>query len=92
MRTRGSGHISVSREENTPVSVYVAGVDVVGALQASDWLEADAGGFVGHDVDQSVLEFVARQVGCDKPGRVGFGVSQSLERERVKVHYDYKGF
>lgn len=68
-------------EENTPVSIYITGVDVVGALQASDWLEADAGSFIGHNVDQSVLEFVAGQVGCDKPGRVGFGVSQSLDRE-----------
>ena len=75
------------RDENIPVSVYVAGVDVVGAFQASDWLQADPGGFVGHDVDQSVLEFVARQVGCDEPGRVGFGVRQSLggERERECV-------
>lgn len=73
-------------EENTPVSVYVTGVDVVGALQASDWLEADAGCFIGHDVDQSVLEFVARQVGCDKPGRVGFGVSKSLDGGRGKLH------
>ena len=81
IRGRGGQVTLVFLEENVPVSVYVTGVYVVGTLQASDWLETDAGGFIGHDVDQSVLEFVARQVGCDKPGRVSFGVSQSLDGE-----------
>jgi len=65
--------------KNIPVSVYVTGIDVVGALQASDWLQAYASGFIGHNVHQSVLEFVAGEVGGDKSGRVGFGVSQTLE-------------
>lgn len=59
-RTRRSGHVSVLGDKYVPVPVYVTSVDVVRALQASDWLEADAGGFVWHDVDQAVLEFVAR--------------------------------
>lgn len=79
---KGVGSHQRFPDEYIPVSVYVTGIDVVRPLQASDWLEADAGGFIGHDVDQSVLEFVARQVGCHKPGRVGFGISQSLEGGR----------
>lgn len=62
-----------------PVSVDEAGVDVVGSFQASDWLQADAGGLVGHDVDQPVLELVAGEVGADEARRVGFGVGQTLE-------------
>lgn len=81
-RTRRSGQISVSWDQNVPVPVYVTGIDIVGALQASDWLQTDAGCLIGHDVYQSVLEFVTRQVGCDKPGRVSFGVRQSLDGER----------
>lgn len=68
-------------DNSIPVSINVAGVDVVGAFQTSDWLEAHASGFIGHDVHQSVLEFVAREIGCDKPGCVGFGVSQPLEEK-----------
>lgn len=49
-----------------PVSVNEAGVDVVGALHPSDWLQADAGGLERHDIHQAVLEFVTRQVGTDE--------------------------
>lgn len=49
-----------------PVSVDAAGVDVVGALHASDGLQADAAGLERHDVHQAVLELVARQVGADE--------------------------
>ena len=65
-----------------PVTINEAGIDVVGSFQASDWLQADARGLVGHDVDQPVLEFVAGQVGTNKAGCVGFGVGQALERRR----------
>lgn len=84
METKRSGHISVFLSfcgGCIPVSVNVAGVDVVGALQASDWLQADPGGFIGHDVDQSVLELVARQIGCHEPRCVGFGIGQALKGE-----------
>lgn len=49
-----------------PVSINEAGIDVVGSFQASDWLQADACGLVGHDVDQPVLELVAGKVGTDE--------------------------
>lgn len=49
-----------------PVSINEAGIDVVGSFQASDWLQADARGLVGHDVDQPVLELVAGKVGTDE--------------------------
>lgn len=65
-----------------PVSVYEAGVDVVGPLQAPDWLQADARGLVGHDVDQPVLELVAGQVGADEARCVRLGVGQALEERR----------
>lgn len=65
-----------------PVSVYEAGVDVVGPFQAPDWLQADARGLVGHDVDQPVLELVAGQVGADEARRVRLGVGQALEERR----------
>lgn len=68
----------------SPVSVDEAGVDVIGSFQASDWLQADAGGLVGHDVDQPVLELVAGEVGADEAGRVGFGVGQTLEETEEK--------
>lgn len=73
--------INVSPHVNIPVTVNVAGVYVVRSLQASDWLETHTGGLVGHDVNEPILEFVAGEVGCDKAGRVGFGVGQSLRRE-----------
>lgn len=65
-----------------PVAVDAAGVDVVGALDAADGLQADAGGLERHDVDQAVLELVAGQVGTDEARRVSFGVGQSLFGER----------
>lgn len=49
-----------------PVSVDEAGIDVVGALHPSDWLQADAGGLERHDVHQAVLELVTLQVGTDE--------------------------
>ncbi len=58
----------------SPVSVDEAGVDVVRALDSSDWLQTDARGLVGHDVNQSVLEFVAGQIGTDEPWGVSFCV------------------
>lgn len=51
---------------DSPVSVDEAGIDVVGALHPSDWLQADSGGFKRQDVYQTVLEFVTRQVGTDE--------------------------
>lgn len=51
----------------SPVSINKAGIDVIGALNSSDWLQTDTCGLVGHDVNQSVFEFVARQVGTDEP-------------------------
>lgn len=68
----------------SPVSVDEAGVDVIGSFQASDWLQADAGGLVGHDVDQPVLELVAGEVGANEAGRVGLGVGQTLEETEEK--------
>lgn len=65
-----------------PVSVYEAGVDVVGPFQAPDWLQADARSLVGHDVDQPVLELVAGQVGADEARCVRLGVGQALEERR----------
>lgn len=62
-----------------PVAVDEAGVDVVGALHAADGLQADPRGLVRHDVHQAVLELVAREVGADEPGGVGFGVGESLK-------------
>lgn len=64
-----------------PVSIDKAGVDIVGPLQASDWLQADSSGLVGHDVDQTVFKFVTWQVGTYESGRVGFGVGQTLRVE-----------
>ncbi len=51
---------------DSPVSVDEAGVDVVGALHPSDWLQADTSGLERHDVHQAVLEFVTLQVGTDE--------------------------
>lgn len=50
----------------SPVSIDEAGVDVVGALHPSDWLQTHPGGLERHDVHQAVLEFVTRQVGTDE--------------------------
>ena len=69
------------RAEARPVSVDEAGVDVVGALHPSDWLQTDARGLVGHDVDQPVLELIAGQVGAHEARGVGFGTGQALEGE-----------
>lgn len=49
-----------------PISINEAGIDVIGAFQASDWLQADTCGLVGHDVDQPVLKLVAGKVGTDE--------------------------
>lgn len=49
-----------------PVAIDAAGVDVVGALDPADRLQADTGGLKRHDVDQAVLELVAGQVGADE--------------------------
>lgn len=49
-----------------PVSINEAGVDVIGSFQPSDWLQTDACGLVGHDVDQPILELVAGEVGADE--------------------------
>lgn len=62
-----------------PVSINEAGIDVIGSFQASDWLQTDTRGLVGHDVDQSILELVAGKVGTDEARSVGFGVGQTLE-------------
>ena len=51
---------------HSPVSIDKAGIDVVGALRPSDWLQADSGGLERHDVDQAVLELVTRQVGTNE--------------------------
>lgn len=61
-------HILFGRRglDHLPISIKEAGIDVVGALHPSDWLQADAGGLERHDVHQAVLEFVARQVGTDE--------------------------
>lgn len=62
-----------------PVSINETGIDVVRSFQASDWLQADACGLIGHDVDQPILELVAGEVGTDEARRMGFGVGQTLE-------------
>lgn len=62
-----------------PVSINEASIDVVRSFQASDWLQADARGLIGHDVDQPILELVAGKVGADETRRVSFGVGQALE-------------
>ncbi len=64
-----------------PVSINEASIDVVRSFQASDWLQADACGLVGHDVDQPILELVAGKVGADETRCVGFGVGQALDRK-----------
>lgn len=51
---------------NSPVSVNEAGVDVIGTLHPSDWLQADTSGLKRHDVHQAILEFVTWQVGTDE--------------------------
>lgn len=61
-----------------PVSINKAGIDVVRAIEASDWLQAHTGGLIWHDVYQPVLELVAGQVGCHKSGGVSFSVRQAL--------------
>lgn len=55
-----------SLPSSLPVSINEAGIDVVGSLQTSDWLQADAGGLIGHDVDQPILELVAGKVSTDE--------------------------
>lgn len=62
-----------------PVAINEAGIDVVRSFQASYWLQADARGLVGHDVDQPILELVAGKVSTDEARRVGFGIGQALE-------------
>lgn len=61
-----------------PVSINKAGIDVVRSFQASDWLQANTSGLVGHDVNQPIFELVAGKVGTDEARRVGFGVGQTL--------------
>lgn len=68
-----------------PVSINEAGIDVVRSFQASDWLQADACGLVGHNVDQPILELVAGKVGTDEARRVGFGVGQTLDEGRKEI-------
>lgn len=68
------------RASRVPVSIDEAGIDVVGALQPSDWLKAHSSSLIRHDVHQAVLELVTGQVGTYKPRRVGLGVGQSLHR------------
>lgn len=50
-----------------------AAIDAVGALQASDGLQTDAGALIGHDVHQAVLELVAGQVCTDEARCVSLG-------------------
>lgn len=50
----------------SPVAVDEAGVDVVGALDAPDGLQADSRQLVRHDVHEAVLELVAGEVGTDE--------------------------
>lgn len=65
-----------------PVSVDAAGIDVVRSLHSSDWLQAHPCGLKRHDIDQPVFELVAGQVGADESRGVGFGVGQSLWKQR----------
>lgn len=51
---------------DSPVSINEAGIDVIGALHASDWQQADAARLERQNVEQTVLELVAWQVGTDK--------------------------
>ena len=44
-----------------PVSIDEASVDIVAALHAAQWLQADPRGLEGQDVDQAVLQLVRRQ-------------------------------
>lgn len=75
-----------------PVSVDEAGVNVVGPLHASDWLQTHTAGLEGHDVDQSVLEFVARQTSADESRGVCFRVGQFLQREKTHAIKTYCNF
>ena len=77
-----------------PVAVDAGGVDVIRALDSSDRLQAHTGRLEGHDVDQTVLELVAGQVGADEARRVGFRVCQSLRgrgERRGRVVFAGKG-
>lgn len=64
---------------HVPVSIDEAGVNVVGPLHPPDWLQTHTAGLEGHDVDQSVLEFVAWQTSADESGGVCFRVGQFLQ-------------
>lgn len=50
----------------SPVSINEAGIDVIRALDASDWQQADSARLERQNVDETVLEFVTWQVGTDK--------------------------
>jgi len=62
----------------SPVSVDEARVDVIRSFDASDWLQAHSGALVRQDINQAVLELVARQVGADEAGSGCFLACQAL--------------
>lgn len=74
---------------NLPVSIDETGVDVIGALYSSDWLQADPRGFVRHDVHKAILEFVAWKVGTDESGSVSFRVGKTLSMEKKETGHDW---
>ena len=77
------GYLCSDVSVSVSVAVYVAGVDVVAALDSPDGLEADSGRLVGEDVDQPVLELVDGQVGRHEPIVLGLNVAKLLE---LKLH------
>lgn len=64
----------------SPVSINEAGIDVIRALDTSDWQQADSARLERQNVDETVLEFVTWQVGTDKSWGMRFKVGQLLPR------------
>ena len=60
--------------------IHKTSIDVVGAVDPSDWLQAHPGGLVRQDVHQPVLELVHWQVCTHKLGWIGFDIREFLKR------------
>lgn len=67
-----------------PVSINETGIDIVGTLHSSDWLETHTRGLVWHNIYQPVLKLVARQVGTHKSWRVGLCAGQTLKQKEKR--------
>lgn len=59
-------------QEHLPVSINKAGIDVIRSFHASDRLQAYSCGFIWHNINKAVFEFITWKIGTDEPWGVSF--------------------